>query len=420
MKRLSIIFLFISVLFLFSACGHEHVFGEWITVKEATCTEEGVKERSCECGEKETEQIPMIDHEYKEKVTQKKTCTKDGKIVKTCTVCGHKEESIDKATGHDYAAATVFTPKTCKICGKTKGSPLSQAVKIGSEETVEGKHSFTVDSDFFTSDLKERRGNTTYYGSFKGKYVYAIKLNFKNLSTEDFESYGSNRIKDIKLQYKGEYNYEGEYWCPVDDIVPLKNDIIYLVFEVPEELSNDKENSILIAFTIDDVVYSFVKQKGTTNPTDENKDNKDNKESSSTDKENIKIGKEYSDGKNHSFVFEDLYYTSKLSAKSGSTTYTFGNDGYYLVLKIKLKNLQTENFEQSYSDRMSDIKLSYDKQYNYEGEYRFPIDDIVPLGTGEAYIYFNVPNEVETGDGELIASFKIDGKTYTVDCRTVK
>ena len=34
-----------------------HLFGEWITIKEATRSEEGVKERSCTCGEKETEII---------------------------------------------------------------------------------------------------------------------------------------------------------------------------------------------------------------------------------------------------------------------------------------------------------------------------------------------------------------------------
>ena len=35
-----------------------HVFGEWVIVKNATETEEGLKERTCFCGEKETENIP--------------------------------------------------------------------------------------------------------------------------------------------------------------------------------------------------------------------------------------------------------------------------------------------------------------------------------------------------------------------------
>ena len=38
----------------------EHLFSDWTKIKEATTTEEGIKERSCACGEKETEVIPVI------------------------------------------------------------------------------------------------------------------------------------------------------------------------------------------------------------------------------------------------------------------------------------------------------------------------------------------------------------------------
>ena len=37
---------------------HEHEFGDWIVVQEADYFTEGVKERSCTCGEKETEILP--------------------------------------------------------------------------------------------------------------------------------------------------------------------------------------------------------------------------------------------------------------------------------------------------------------------------------------------------------------------------
>ena len=38
-----------------------HTFGEWITVKEPTSSEEGLKERTCACGAKETEIIPKTN-----------------------------------------------------------------------------------------------------------------------------------------------------------------------------------------------------------------------------------------------------------------------------------------------------------------------------------------------------------------------
>ena len=81
---------------------HEHVFGEWTVTKEATCTEAGERERVCECGEKETEAIPALGHDYKETDRVAATCEEAGKIVYTCANCGDvKEEAIDPL-GHDW------------------------------------------------------------------------------------------------------------------------------------------------------------------------------------------------------------------------------------------------------------------------------------------------------------------------------
>ena len=46
------------------SCGHEHTYGEWCTVTEASCTEIGMQERICECGEKETQTIPTVAHQF--------------------------------------------------------------------------------------------------------------------------------------------------------------------------------------------------------------------------------------------------------------------------------------------------------------------------------------------------------------------
>ena len=44
---------------------HEHVFGEWVTVKLPNCTDKGERARACECGEKETEELPVSgEHVY--------------------------------------------------------------------------------------------------------------------------------------------------------------------------------------------------------------------------------------------------------------------------------------------------------------------------------------------------------------------
>ena len=41
---------------------HVCSFGDWVTVEDATCTEDGLLERVCECGEKETQSIDASGH----------------------------------------------------------------------------------------------------------------------------------------------------------------------------------------------------------------------------------------------------------------------------------------------------------------------------------------------------------------------
>ena len=41
---------------------HTHSWSQWQALKAATCTEEGTEERSCSCGEKETQTISIIPH----------------------------------------------------------------------------------------------------------------------------------------------------------------------------------------------------------------------------------------------------------------------------------------------------------------------------------------------------------------------
>ena len=61
-KLLTLVILTLVSLFIFASCDgqnseHAHEFSEWVTVKEPTATEEGLKERTCACGEKETQKI---------------------------------------------------------------------------------------------------------------------------------------------------------------------------------------------------------------------------------------------------------------------------------------------------------------------------------------------------------------------------
>ena len=91
--------MFVLLTCLLTACGHEHVWGEWETLQEATCTTEGSKEHTCECGKTETVTIPKNNHSFGE-WKQDKPC--DFYEYIRCTDCGEAKESRVAEKRHNY------------------------------------------------------------------------------------------------------------------------------------------------------------------------------------------------------------------------------------------------------------------------------------------------------------------------------
>ena len=117
---------------------HIHTFGDWVTVTEATEDAEGVKERSCSCGYKETAKIEKLAHTIHVKGTGTRvepTCEGKGSITYKCTKCGKVMEVAELAAlGHKWDAGKVTKKATetqegvktytCSVCGKTKTAAI--------------------------------------------------------------------------------------------------------------------------------------------------------------------------------------------------------------------------------------------------------------------------------------------------------
>ena len=96
------------------ALGHNVV--EWLTVKEATCTEEGEKQGECSrCGQVETAIIEKTHH-YTSVVTAP-SCTEKGYTTYTC-VCGdsYVADFVDATGEHTYENGV------CTGCGESQGT----------------------------------------------------------------------------------------------------------------------------------------------------------------------------------------------------------------------------------------------------------------------------------------------------------
>ena len=189
----------LSVCILYSCNIHVHSFGDWTMVKKPTCTEDGMQERLCSCGEKQEQVVPALGHtiEVDEKVPA--TCTKTGLTQGShCSVCHEiidKQETIEKSEhtieivpaqsasctnaglsegkkcsvsgevivaqiktseplGHDYAEATVTkkadcehsgeSTQTCKRCGDKKVNTIAATGHSWNNATCTTKKTCTV------------------------------------------------------------------------------------------------------------------------------------------------------------------------------------------------------------------------------------------------------------------------------------
>ena len=80
--------LMIAGALMLTSCVHRHEFGQWVTVKRPTCTEKGLHERRCECGQVRQDIIPALSHKEGGWVTvTPPTCTSEGSRTKSCMTC---------------------------------------------------------------------------------------------------------------------------------------------------------------------------------------------------------------------------------------------------------------------------------------------------------------------------------------------
>lgn len=137
-------------------CGAEepdcnHTFGGWNTVKNATCADKGLKERSCSiCGEKEQGELATLPHTEVIDKAVAATCTETGLTEgKHCSECNEvliAQETV-KANGHNYTEGVchcgakdpgyVPAKKYTVVFKDYNGTVLStQSVKEGSAATA--------------------------------------------------------------------------------------------------------------------------------------------------------------------------------------------------------------------------------------------------------------------------------------------
>ena len=135
----------VAILLIGGGSGHTHAYGEWETTKAATCTVDGNKVRSCECGEQQTQSIAAMGHEYGEwSVVKEASCTEAGSKERICKCGDTQTQSI--IADHSYSmwiidlaatcASTGSKHSTCSACGDTKTETIPKTTSHNYNEGV--------------------------------------------------------------------------------------------------------------------------------------------------------------------------------------------------------------------------------------------------------------------------------------------
>ena len=199
-------------------CGHVHVFGEWTTVDDATCTSKGEQERSCSCGKKETKRIAAIGHTEEKIPAVPATCTTAGSTEgKKCSVCNIVLllPQIVQPTAHTEETIPAV-PATCTAAGATEGKKCSVCNAILAKPNA-------IDALGHAYNDGEIIGNASCIQEGIKKYSCTnTSCNYSYIESYSLPQYSANEIYNQALKYVGEivtYDKQGKEFAKGTGVV---------------------------------------------------------------------------------------------------------------------------------------------------------------------------------------------------------
>ncbi len=186
-----------------SLCGEtrgnvtEHVFGEWSTAKEPTCTVNGEQTRACQCGETERSPLPAA-HKLTQHNGKTATCTATGyEAYEACTVCDYTTYSTIPLLPHDTVSHGSKAPtcqavghnayETCKNCDYTTYKELN--VLPHDTVTVNAKEPTCTSVGYDAYEKCKNCDYSTYKEKPMTKHIYTTTVTPPTCEGEGYTTY---------------------------------------------------------------------------------------------------------------------------------------------------------------------------------------------------------------------------------------
>ena len=212
--------------------GEKHEWGEWVTTKEATCTEKGEETRVCEKnGEhKEKRELAAKGHEWGEWETEKEAgCVMSGRERRVCkNDASHSETRSIEAKGHD----SVWRKKTeawCEnkgieelYCGRCKKVLETRSIEAKGHEWGEWKESKAPTLTEEGEETRVCKNDASHSETRKTEKLKKVTESIRIENGKEIEA-TENADKEIELKVMIKYERAEEKAAESSDVTYSSN-----------------------------------------------------------------------------------------------------------------------------------------------------------------------------------------------------
>ena len=199
---------------------HTHAYGSWVVVDEPTCTEEGLRERNCSCGKKETEMIAALGHTAGEAVRENEdaaTCTAAGSYeeVVSCTVCeeelSRKTVTVD-ALRHSWGETKPGQAPTCTATGYTSYETCTRCGYSNRETIPALQHDWSEWVETTTATCTtagEQKRTCTRCGYSNRETIPALQHDWSEYSVDETNHWRTCTREGCSAKEQAEHTFSG-------------------------------------------------------------------------------------------------------------------------------------------------------------------------------------------------------------------